>query len=57
VEECLDGMRLVPHDPREDVELFVASLQRLLRLNTIGKHEMTSRPMSCVLSHPTELAG
>ncbi|BAC46526.1 blr1261 [Bradyrhizobium diazoefficiens USDA 110] len=41
VEQGHDGkMRPVPHDPEDDAVIFEAALMRLVRLETIGKHEM-----------------
>ncbi|WP_439407946.1 tyrosine-type recombinase/integrase [Bradyrhizobium sp. DASA03076] len=41
VEQGPDGkMHPVPHDPGDDAAIFEATLSRLARLETIGKHEM-----------------
>ncbi len=41
VEEGADGtMHLVPHDPEDDAAIFRAALVRLVRLETLGTHEM-----------------
>ena len=41
VEQGPDGkMRPVPHDPGDDAVIFEAALVRLVRLDTIGKHEL-----------------
>ncbi|MDA9416433.1 hypothetical protein XH81_16475 [Bradyrhizobium sp. CCBAU 25360] len=41
VEQGPNGkMHPVPHDPEDDAALFEAALARIVRLETIGKHEM-----------------
>ncbi|MCA1377014.1 MULTISPECIES: site-specific integrase [unclassified Bradyrhizobium] len=47
VEQGPDGkMHPVPHDPEDDAAIFEAALVRLVRLETIGKHEMDKpRPL------------
>ena len=45
VEQGPDGkMRPVPHDPLDDAAHLDAALQRLLRVGSIGKHEMDRPP-------------
>ncbi|WP_342714106.1 recombinase XerD [Bradyrhizobium sp. B039] len=53
VEQGHDGkMHPAPHDPAEDAVIFKAALMRLVRLETIGKHE-TNKPV--LLRDPFDL--